>query len=66
MPELTEQEKIAQAVKDGYPDIDETCPKCKRVFKNYHHFVICYERPCPMSTGKSLLDHWAESLEAEK
>jgi len=33
MPELTEQEKIAKAVAEGYPDVDETCPTCEKVFK---------------------------------
>jgi hypothetical protein len=34
---LTEEERIAQAVSEGYPDIDQVCPAdgCGVVFKNY-------------------------------
>jgi hypothetical protein len=54
--ELTEQEKIAQAVEEGYPDVDETCPKCGTVFKNYHHFILCPRgKECPMSNGKGTI-----------
>lgn len=58
----TEQEKIEQAVAEGYPDVDEVCPNpsCGLVFKNYHHFIRCDRRPCPLSTGKTLFEHWAE------
>ena len=52
---MTEQEKIAQAVAEGYPDKDETCPACGTVFKNYHHFIRCDRRPCPMSDGKGTI-----------
>jgi hypothetical protein len=62
---MTEQEKIAQAVTEGYPDKDETCPECKLVFKNYHHFIRCDRRPCPMSCGKTLFEMWAELDQAE-
>lgn len=53
--EFTEEQKIAQAIAEGYPDVDENCPKCGTVFKNYHHFVRCDRRPCPMSDGKGTL-----------
>lgn len=64
MKELTEAEKIAEAVAEGYPDVDETCPNanCGIVFKNYHHFVRCDRKPCPMSDGKGTL---LERLAAE-
>lgn len=52
---MTEQEKIAQAVVEGYPDVDQTCSACQRIFKNYHHFIRCDNRPCPMSDGKGTL-----------
>lgn len=52
---MTEEEKIAQAVSDGYPDVDEVCPGCSAVFKNYHHLIRCERQPCPMSDGKNLL-----------
>ena len=63
--DLTEAQKIAQAVAEGYPDVDETCSACGTVFKNYHHFIRCERKPCPMSTGKTLFEHWAE-LDAQK
>ena len=61
---MTEEEKVAQAVSEGYPDVDETCAECQRVFKNYHHFVRCDSASCPMKSpgGKSLLEMWAEQL----
>lgn len=64
---LTEEEKIFQAVADGYPDKDEVCPdpKCGMVFKNYHHFIRCDRLPCAMSTGKSVLDSIAEALDTK-
>ena len=52
---MTDAEKITQAVTEGYPDVDEVCPECKVVFKNYHHFIRCDRRPCPMSDGKGTL-----------
>ena len=55
MADLTETEKIAQAVAEGYPDIDQVCPECQTVFKNYHHFIRCDRRPCPMSDGKGTI-----------
>jgi len=58
--ELTEAQKIAEAVADGYPDEDTTCSACGVVFKNFHHFIRCNRKPCPMSTGKTLPEHWAE------
>jgi hypothetical protein len=60
MSELSEQEKIAQAVAEGYPDVDEVCSECGTIFKNYHHFVQCDRRPCPLSTGKTLFELWKE------
>lgn len=61
---MTEQEKIAEAVKEGYPDVDEQCPKCKTIFKNYHHFIRCNEPNCPMGDGKgTILDQIAKELE---
>ena len=60
MESLTEADKIAQAVAEGYPDKDETCPECKTVFKNYHHFIRCNRATCPMSTGKTLFQYWEE------
>lgn len=63
---LTEAEKIAQAVADGYPDKDQTCTECKKVFKNYHHFIRCASPTCPMLDGKgTLLDQMAAMLDAE-
>lgn len=60
----TEAAKIAQAVAEGYPDVDEVCSECKTVFKNYHHFIRCDRRPCPMADGKgTLFEQWA-ALEA--
>lgn len=57
--ELTEAEKIAQAVAEGYPDKDEECPKCHTVFKNYHHYIQCHNKPCPMSDGLgTLFERW--------
>jgi hypothetical protein len=53
--ELTEAEKIAQAVAEGYPDVDQTCSECQTIFKNYHHFIRCDRRPCPMSDGKGTI-----------
>ena len=70
----TETELIAQAVAEGYPDVDETCSKCQRVFKNYHHFLHCEEDACPMSCGKTLfelmdeasgVELWTENLGSE-
>jgi len=58
--EEIEQRKIAEAVAEGYPDEDATCTKCGVVFKNYHHYIRCDERPCPMSCGKTLFELWAE------
>jgi len=54
---MTEAEKIAQAVAEGYPDVDQVCPdpECKTVFKNYHHYIRCDRTPCPMSDGKGTL-----------
>ncbi len=57
--------RVAKAVEDGYPDVDQTCSKCQRVFKNYHHFVRCQMAGCPMTSGKSLLDMMRDSLEDE-
>jgi hypothetical protein len=64
---LTEEERIAQAVSEGYPDIDQVCPAdgCGVVFKNYHHFIRCDRSPCPLSTGKTLFEHRAEIENAE-
>lgn len=54
---MTEEEKIAQAVSEGYPDVDETCPQCQTVFKNYHHFLRCDVAGCPMrGSGPSVLE----------
>lgn len=57
----------AQAVADGYPDVDEVCPAegCGTVFKNYHHFISCNRCQCPLSDGKTLFDRMRESLEME-
>lgn len=49
--EKTEQEKIAEAITDGFLDVDEACSKCATVFKNYHHFVRCDENVCPMRSS---------------
>jgi hypothetical protein len=62
---MTEQEKIAQAVAEGYPDVDENCTACGVVLKNYHHFIACARRPCPMSDGKTMFERWAE-MDAKK
>lgn len=62
--DLTEREKIAQAVAEGCPDVDQVCPACDTVFKNYHHFIRCDRQPCPMSTGKTLFEHWDEIAKA--
>lgn len=65
---MTEAEKIAQAVSEGYLDVDQTCPdpQCGIVFKNYHHFIRCDRRPCPMSDGKgTLFEQWA-AMDAER
>ena len=62
----TEAEKIAQAAAEGFPDVDETCPACGSVFKNYHHFIRCDRKDCPMSDGKgTLLERMAAAIEAE-
>ena len=63
---MTEEEKIAQAIAEGYPDKTEICPECGTVFRNYHHFIRCERRPCPMSTGKTLFEHWQELEDAQK
>lgn len=65
---MTEQERIAEAIADGFPNVDETCPDthCARTFKNYHHFVRCDRSPCAMSDGKgSLLEQLTKSTEVE-
>lgn len=64
---MTEEERIAQAVTEGYPDVDENCSECGSVFKNYHHFVRCFSQTCPMKTKphKSLLDMMREGLHKE-
>jgi hypothetical protein len=65
---LSEAEKIAMAVAEGYPDVIEICPdtECARQFRNYHHFIRCDRRPCPMSDGKgTLLDRLCQSLVKE-
>lgn len=67
--EAVDADLIAQAVKDGFPDVDEICPRqeCGRIFKNYHHFLRCELRPCPMSDGKgTLLERMAANLEVPK
>lgn len=62
----TEQQLITQAVADGYPDVDEACSLCARVFKNYHHMLRCDEAACPMKDGKgTFLERWAAELERE-
>jgi hypothetical protein len=56
-------------VAEGYPDKDEICHKCKRVFKNYHHFLRCDNTECPMKDGKgTLFEQWAkmDAAQAEK
>ncbi len=65
---MTEEELIAKAVADGYPDKTEVCPAdgCGAVFKNYHHFINCGRDPCPLSTGKTLFEHWAEMDAVER
>lgn len=52
-----EQRLIAEAVAEGYPDVDQSCPdpECLRVFKNYHHYVRCDSETCPMKDGKGSL-----------
>ena len=52
MNELTEVEKIAQAVSEGYPDVDQKCSECGTIFKNYHHFILCDSETCPMVKDK--------------
>jgi uncharacterized Zn finger protein len=52
---LTEDEKIARAVSEGYPDVDVKCSECGTVFKNYHHFIRCESKTCPMSDDKGTL-----------
>jgi hypothetical protein len=60
---MTEEERIAEAVADGYPDVDEVCSTCKRVLKNYHHFLRCDVGDCPMKDGKgTLLEQWANDF----
>jgi hypothetical protein len=64
---MTEEERIAQAVAEGYPDVDQVCSECKTVFKNYHHFIRCDRRPCPMSDGKgTILEQMIAALDQEK
>lgn len=60
-----QRQLIAQAVTEGYPDVDEVCPliPCGRVFKNYHHFLRCDRYACPMADGgESLLDQLVRRL----
>jgi hypothetical protein len=62
----SEGEKIAQAVAEGFPDVDERCSACGTVFKNYHHFIRCDRKDCPMSDGRgTLLEQMTAAMEAK-
>lgn len=67
MPEPTEEDRVAEAVTQGYPDVVEKCARCGVSFRNYEHFIRCGLVPCPMSDGKGLiLDRllaWLEALQ---
>ena len=54
-----------QAEKEGYKN--EVCGECGGVFLAFHHFLTCRQDGCPMrdQSGKSVLDHMVESLEAD-
>jgi len=46
MSDKSQDELHAEAIAEGYKD--ETCAKCGTLHLAHKHFILCYERPCPM------------------